>query len=80
MAIDYRRHATIKRQGSGSWAAHVISRQTGKRVLLGTYHTEALARDAVDRYVSGEEKKQAPAPAAEPARAPVQTSLFADDD
>lgn len=78
MAIDYRRHATIKRQGSGSWAAHVISRQTGKRVLLGTYHTEALAREAVDRYATGEEKKPAAAP--EPARAPVQTSLFAEDD
>lgn len=77
MAFDYSRHATVKRQSSGSWAAHVISRQTGKKVLLGTYHTEAHAREAIERYAKGEEKQPSPAP--EPPRQPVQTSLFDED-
>jgi len=74
MAIDYRRTATIKQQNSGSWAAHVISRETSKRVLLGTYHTKQQAQEAVDRYATGKTKPEAASPTT-----PVQTSLFSDD-
>lgn len=76
--VDYIKTATLKRTGSGSIAVHVISRESGKRVLLGTYMTDEGAREAIRRYANGEPDKK-PAKIADVLPMPQQQMLWPDD-
>lgn len=60
--MNYGKHATVSKTASGSWAAHVVSRLTHKKTLLGTYNTEADAKLAIEKYAHPEKFSETAAP------------------
>lgn len=70
--------SSVRQTSTGSWAAYVISHQSKKKVLLGTYGSCETAWASVRRY----EKQDDTKPSATDVAVDVssQGRLFPDDD